>query len=162
MSPLTGTGSGPAYQKPDTSRSQWEAAHTYVKEPSFVCRWGCPAGDCGVRPANLSRRPGGDCEGEGWEEAHQKGGGGARRHVGLRWRGGEGVLLAPWTQGRGQCMLHFPKVAHTIEVWEGRWKDRDLHLRERMSRIESQAGLDLRRSRENPTGHDEDEDEDEE
>jgi hypothetical protein len=59
-------------------------------------------------------------------------------------------------------MLHFPKVAHTIEVWEGRWKDRDLHLRERMSRIESQAGLDLRRSRENPTGHDEDEDEDEE
>jgi hypothetical protein len=35
------------------------------------------------------------------------------------------------------------------DLWEKRWKDRDFHLRERMSRIESQAGLDLYRSRKN-------------
>lgn len=37
------------------------------------------------------------------------------------------------------------------DLWERRWKDRDFHLRERMSRIESQAGLDLQKSRENLT-----------
>lgn len=40
------------------------------------------------------------------------------------------------------------------DVWERRWKDRDFHLRERMSRIESQAGLDLHRSRKNLAGQD--------
>lgn len=41
------------------------------------------------------------------------------------------------------------------DLWEKRWKDRDFHLRERMSRIESQAGLDLHRSRKNLAGQDE-------
>jgi hypothetical protein len=42
------------------------------------------------------------------------------------------------------------------DVWERRWKDRDFHLRERMSRIESQAGLDPHRSRNFLPGQDDD------
>lgn len=50
------------------------------------------------------------------------------------------------------------KARNEVEdLWERRWKDRDFHLRERMSRMESQASLDLHRSRENMVGHDEDE-----
>jgi hypothetical protein len=60
---------------------------------------------------------------------------------------------------KSDCMeAKLEKARNEVEdVWERRWKDRDFHLRERMSRIESQAGLDLRRSRENLTGHDDDE-----
>ena len=43
------------------------------------------------------------------------------------------------------------------DLWERRWKDRDFHLRERMSRLESQASRDLLRSRENLISSNEDE-----